>query len=365
MRTSIRIGRCDDMEDEKSGIDQSDVSAAASAHSRINIPLNLENWRDQPADVQKALMWFHQHILDEKMDWEDAKKALGYDNSVIFKVLKGSYEGSWKNVSKAIEGYKRLADQRGTIQQNEVVENHMMRLIHGGLDYAMANNSITMITGESRMGKTVSALRWRDLNNHGQSVYVSVPALGGTKVLLRKIAEAVGVNKNLAMVQIYEAICRSFNKNRMLIVDEAHRLLPQDRRSNPVNLELLRDIHDTTHCALALIATQRFDDELKKSQYMFEQILGRVGMPVRLPRRIKENDIMPILQQYIKEPTQRIVDMAVAVANELGRLGILVETLKIGSRIARKNKVEMTDSHFIIGLKARQQMMGECQYAKS
>lgn len=343
---------------------KTDIAEAASAHARINIPLNLDNWRDLDPEAQKELLWFHQHLLDRDMNWDEATEAVGYDRSTVFRWLKGTYEGSWKNAIKAISQYRRLCEKRGSIQANQIVKNGITELISGALDYALANNSITIVIGESRMGKTEGALMWRDANNHGASAYVVAPPTGGVKMFLRRIAETVGVNKNLSAPQLYEAICRSFNRNRMLIVDEAHRLLPGDRRSNPVCLEILRDLHDTTKCALALLATQRFDDELKRSHYQFEQILGRIGMPVRLYRRMRKTDYLPILRQYVKNPTEKLVAACGEIANHMGRLGILVETLKMASRIAAKSGGQpITDEHVFKSIALRRQMMGEQQYA--
>ncbi len=348
-------------------VDRSEQAAAASAGARINIPLNLDNWRTLDKAVQEEMLWLHQHLLDRRMTWDDAGAALNYDRSTVFRVLKGTYEGSWDNVIRAIRSYRKLAEVRGTIQKNEFVPNAISRLIHAGLDYALANNSITLIVGESRMGKTMSSMAWRDANNHGRSVYVIAPAYGGTKALLRDIASAIGVNKNLSAVQMHEAILRGFNRHRILIVDEAHRLLPGDRRCNPVNLEVLRDLHDRTGCALALLATQRFDTELRKSDYMFEQLLGRIGLPVRLPRKIKAEDIAPIIDQYVSRPGARLNEVCLGVANELGRLGILVERLKVASRIAAKeqrvDKPRITEAHVFKAIALGRQMMGETTYA--
>jgi DNA transposition AAA+ family ATPase len=341
------------------------AAEAASAHSRINVPLNLGNWKELDQDVQELLVWFHQHILDEKLNWNAAAEALGYDQSVIFRLLKGTYEGSWSNICGKIKSYKKIIENRGTIQQNEFVPNEISKLVAGGLDYALANNSITMVIGESRMGKSMAAIAWRNDNNHGRSVYVAAPPYGGTKMFLRRLAEAVGVNKNQATPSLLEAVCRSFNKHRILIVDEAHRLLPGDRRTNPVNLEILRDIHDQTHCALALIATQRFQDDLQKGAYMFEQLLGRIGMPVRLKRKIAQKEFRPIVEQYLKHPSEKVLDICNEIANQPGRLGILVETLKVASRISGKAKEKVNEEHFFKAVAIRRQMMGETQYAKT
>lgn len=346
-------------------VTKGEQAEAASAHARINIPLNLENWKHLPEATQKELLWFHQHLLDEGMKLEQAGEALDYDHTTVYRVLKGSYEGNWGNILKAIASYRKLLDSRGTIQKSEFAANRCTELIFGGLDYALANNSITLIVGESGQGKTMSARAWKRENNHGRAVLVTAPPYGGPKALLARIAEAVGVNKQLNFMQMQMCIYRAFNPHRVLIVDEAHRLLPGDRRAaNPVMLEILRDIKDETDCALALIATQRFSTELQKGEYMFEQVLGRIGMPVRLPRKMVEGDIEPILRQYFGRPGKAVMESALKIANELGRVRLLVEVLKVASRIAKRDGSRITEEHYFKSLKVREQMMGEAIYAK-
>jgi len=336
----------------------SDSAAASSAHSRINVPLNLDNWRALPDEIRSDLLWFHQHALDNHLSWKDCAEALNYDQSTVFRVLKGTYEGNWDNIARSIRSYRKLDAARGQIQRAEFVENRIAEIIFAALDYALANNSVTVITGESRQGKTVAAREWRDRNNHGRSVYVIAPAYGGTKALLRDIAAAVGVSRNLPATQMQESIIRAFNKNRLLIVDEAHRLLPGDRRTTPVNLEVLRDIHDRTGCALAFLATARFETELRRGEYMYEQLIGRIGMPVRLPKQLREDDILPIVNQYIPRPSRAFLDQALAIANAPGRLGILVETFRAASRLARKKNQRLAEEHFDAALKLRRKMEG-------
>ncbi len=340
-----------------------DQAVASSAGNRINIPLNLEHWKDLKPEVAGDLLWLHQHILDEELSWTAAEEALGYDKSTIFRILKGTYTGNWENICKEIRTYRKVATERAGIQKNDFVENSISRLIFSGLDYALASNSITQIIGESRQGKTMAVTEWARRNNHGRSVLVSTPGYGGNKMLLRRIAEAVGVNQRMGTADMFDAVCRAFNRNRILIVDEAHRLIPPDYRSAPVGLEMLRDLHDTTKCGLALIGTKRFDDALRKAgvRYMFEQYLGRIGMPIRLPNRIKASDVQDIVRQYIAKPSEGLIDKATVIANALGRLGILVELLRMASQIAKKAKSPVMEEHFDKALAVRKQMMGEAQ----
>lgn len=348
------------------GVTGSEIALAASANKRINIPLNLENWRHLEQPVQDDLLWFHQHCLDQELTLDQAAQALNYDKSTLFRVLKGTYEGSWKNVVDRIRSYKKIASDRAGIQRADFAENSISRLIWAGLDYAVANNSFTLIVGESGQGKTVACEAWRDRNNHGRSVLVEIPPIGGAKALLRCIADAVGVNKSQPTDNILEAVVRAFNPNRILILDEARRLLPSDTRGdcNPVKLEIIRYIHDRTKCAVAMIATQRFDDTLKKLSYQYEQVLGRIGQPVRLFRTIDEKDFLPILCQYFKRPSTKLSELVATIVNDQGRMRVLCELLKVATRIASKSRQPLDEEHFFKAFALRRQMMGEVMHAR-
>ena len=343
---------------------KSETALASSAHSRINIPFNLDNWKDLPDQTTDQLAWFHQHALEEGLNWKQCEAAVGYSNTTIYRALKGTYEGDWKKVISGIKSYRAIVAERCAIKNAHFCETRITKLVTGGLSYAMANNSIVKITGESRMGKTASAKWWRDQNNHGRTVFITAPAYGAARALLKEISLALGINRNTGLTNMHESILRAFNENRMLIVDEAHRLLPKDLRSEPVLLEILRDIHDRTGCGLALLTTRRFDEGVRKSEYQYEQILGRIGMPVQLPREFTWSDISAIVEQYLPRVPADLRKELTHIANSPGRLGILCETLKFASRISSKSQRSTSDETIRTAIATRRQMMGELQYAK-
>lgn len=349
----------DDSEDTR--IVPADVK---SALIRINVPLNLNNWREQPEAIATELAWFHQHALEENLTWQQCATALNYSTTTIWRSLKGVYTGDWQKVAHAIRGYRAIVSERHAIKHAAFRETRITKLVTGGLSYAMANNSITKITGESRQGKTASAKWWRDQNNHGRTVFVTAPTYGGSRALLKEIAVTLGINRNTGTTNMHESILRAFNENRMLIVDEAHRLLPRSRAGDPVLLEILRDIHDRTGCGLALLTTRRFDEGIAKTEYQYEQVLGRIGMPVQLPREFVWSDISPIVDQYTAQVPADLKKELLHIANQPGRLGILCETLKFSSRIAAKQDKAISPETLKTAIATRHQMMGEVQYAK-
>lgn len=354
---------------KRTPIGKSEQALASSANARINVSIDLTKWKHLTQDVQDELLWFHQHILDKQMSWEDVRKAVNLTHSTIYRCLKGTYEGSYDNVSANIRSYRRVLDSRKSITMGDFAETPVTKMIWTGLDYALTTSSITLIIGESGHGKSLAAAKWRDAHNHGRSVLVEAPPLGGTRDFLRVICEANGNNKNTSVSQMREALIRGFSPQRILIVDEAHRLIPRDGRTAPERIDFLRYIHDRTGCALALIATKRFREDMERSNYMFEQVLGRIGLPIKLPRQLEEEDILPIVEQYYREPSAKLIDACLAMANDAfpglqGRIRLMHHVLKFSTRVAASKQQPLAEEHFFAALKTREKMMGELYYAK-
>jgi DNA transposition AAA+ family ATPase len=311
--------------------DQPDSSPGASAGEskdhRINIPLNLANWKHLPESVRELLLWFHQFVIDHSLSFKDAGTAIGYDNSVVWRVLKGEYNGNYENVCSAISKFRQREERPLTLKKYQFAENSITQLIWNGLSYALNNQVIVLLIGESGLGKSVATQHWKQRNNHGKSVLIRAPFYGGTKALLREIGKAVGANLSLNCYDLHQAVLNGFNSTRILVVDEAHQLLPGSDSSKAVSLEILRDIHDRTGCGLALIATARLREELKKGKYLFEQLVGR-SRPIILPRNIKPADVEAIARQWIKRPSETALNLCVALAEKPGRLRNLTDTLK-------------------------------------
>lgn len=333
-----------------------DEATAASAHARINLPLNLGNWKDVPEKHHPSLLWFHQHILDEGMTWNDVAQAVRYDRNTIYKFLKGISTGSYDNFCQAIDSYRRIAEKRATIRRQEFVRNPVADLVFAALDYTVANRCMTLIVGESGMGKSTSLKAWRDANNHGVSVYVDCPPVGGNKGFLAAVAHSVGVNKNLPTPPMLEAVVRSFNPHRVLLLDNMHRCVPVDPRSPAKAFDIVQHIFDETGCSVAMAATSRLEGQMRGSTFMFEQTTGRIGTPVFLPAALEWPDIEGIVRQYIPKPAQDTRENALAIANGKGRIRQLVERLKLASRIAGKKKETLSDAHFHTAIRVRAQL---------
>jgi DNA transposition AAA+ family ATPase len=345
-------------------IDRSLQAEASSAHSRINIPLNLTNWRALPNDVAEELLWFHQWILDNNLTWDEAADAIGYDRSYVFKILKGygdaqNWRPNWKRIIEAIRKYRW--QQKKTQQHIEFGENSITQRICDSFRYATANHCITVVETESRMGKTYTAVHWsqQDQNNHGKTIFVTAPVVGGVAALIRLVGKRCGINAGGSTNNIAASVYSAFNRSRHLIVDEAHRLFPNDLRVvNPQKIEFLRDLHDQTGCAITLLVTARFRYAIKKGSYQYEQLVGRSKFTQIKPVITKE-DIEPIVRQFVKLRSKELMEKLTRIANEAGRLGVLTEVLRAARRAADSDKEPVGAVHIEEAIALRAENAGD------
>lgn len=338
----------------KKNPDKTAAAEASSAHAAINVPINLENWRGIDTATADDLLWYHQHLLAEKIGWDQVKKTIGYDKSTVFRVLKGTYNGSYENVAERIRDYRTSLRQ---VKRSAFAPNRISRLISSACDYVVVSEGIVEIIGESGQGKTTCGEDWMHRHNSGRTTMVEVPPTGGHRGFLRAMCSRVGANKNQAVIQMESSILRAYNPRRVLILDEAHRLIPTDRRANPATVEFIRHLHDTTGVPVALLVTSRFDALLRKSEYMFEQFLGRIDLQVKLPAEMTADDYLPMVEQFIAEPSPKLQRLCEDICNTWpGRLRALNKLLKFASRIASKAGDTLADKHVHQALRWREKL---------
>lgn len=335
---------------------------------RIELALNLEKWAHLADPQVEALTWFHQYVLDRAMTWGQAAEALGYHSgdpegpTIVLDALRGGYTGDWVALTKRIQAYRKIAAERAGIQHAEFRETPISKMIWSGIDYALAANCIVIIEGDSGHGKTIGATVWNDTQSKGRGVLMEAPAVGGTGPFIEEVGRAVGYQRRYSPCATREAVFGAFSADRVLIIDEATRLLPKGRTANPDKLEFLRELHDRKRVPLVFLTTRRFVTEMEQSNYVFEQILGRC-MPIRLPAVLEEASWRPILVQYFPKPSRAACEAAEKLANnrlprQKGRVRLLTQVLKLATRLASKEGGRLTEDHFFKALALREQMIG-------
>ena len=334
---------------------------AGMSRDLINIPDNVlqQAVRGYAQADQDDVQWLFSYATAELgCSRTRLCEAVGYDWTTIWRIATGTYGAGIEEFMGAVRDLKRrVADAAGA---TDFIETFVARRIWDTLDYALAGDlkggKIVLIVGPSGRGKTESVTEWARRNNHGRSVYVDTPESGGMRALYYEICGATRVNKGRKTSDLRDRIIGSFNRRRILIVDEVARLMPTGREVRVQEMEFLRRLHDKTRCAIALIATPAFEHMLETSrlQAYLEQLIGRIAEPLKIPETVYRDECRAILKAFGGDGSRELLDLSHTIANQRGRLRILFELLAQAAAVARRRSTPLTHAHLSAAWKRRQ-----------
>lgn len=309
-----------------------------------------------PEESRALILAYADRITtDPAVSWDDVQAETGYSSSVMSRVFRGEYAGNIANVVTALRRYfdrKSDAGARASYVPNQITDR-----VHRTIRYAAANETIALVVGPSRIGKTAAASAYAESPPaRGSTALVTCPPVGGTRELLRRIAAAFGVRcTSSSATAAIAALHRHLSPARLLILDEAQRMVPADRRSSPRMLELVRDLHDATRCPMVLIATTRLEEQLAASAYVHEQLIGRIMAPLRISGELAPADWQPIARQLVPDIGPAALEAlgGPAVVQSPQRLAALVHVLSIARRAADKAGRAPNDDDILAAIKWR------------
>lgn len=317
----------------------------------LNIPDNvlLDGIKGYSPDDQKDLEWMMSYARKELGNSRSRLcELLGTHYSTIFKICTGRYEASIRSFIEKVRDLRRRAVESG---QAGLIETVVTRKIWNTLDYALAGDlsggHMVMISGHTGRGKSFAGVSWCRSNNHGTSFYIDAPVGGGFRNFVVEIAKQAGVNTSRKTAELCERVTKSFNRRRIIVVDEVRRLMPGRSGERIDQLEFLRRLHDVTGCAVALICTPIFRHEMEHGYLRdyLEQFLGRLSETIEVPEKVRRDECLEICRAFNKRADKALVDRAVQFANEPGRLRVLFDDLRKAQLLATRQGETLGEKH--------------------
>lgn len=314
-------------------------------------------------DVRDPIVAFHAEILgNPAWNWRRVREAIGYDNSTMSKAFRGIYTGSYENIATAIASfYDRQAQ---VAAPDELVHTPIVKTIWSAMDYARANHTGTLVIGPSRTGKTATALAYaaqRDKRRLPVCVYIAAWPSGGVASVRSALCRRLGIPTRLNPAIADEKIIAGIGRSRLLIVDEAHRLLGS--KSGSKCLDYVRAITDEVKCGFAILATARFEEALLESAYMFEQLIGRIEAPIRVGEQIGPGDWQPIVAQFFADGLQALredtLQALARVAASSGHFASIVHVMHLAQRDASLQQKPLCDAHVRKAIEWRRQKFNQ------
>jgi len=330
------------------------AAAQRDADDRINrIPgyRAFEATANLPEDQMLAIRWLHGHYWDSGKSLGEIGKLIGYDGGNVSKLFHGKYEGDLDAVVKSINRYRKLTEERASVNRAPYIETQLYREIEEACQMALTYQKIVHIYGESQVGKTAALTHYAEKHNHGETIMVKVPAGGSMIAFCTAMATQLRMNPATKLAHLQPNIIRSITSRNLVLIDEAHRIFQARSYSGQTmkTADFIRDMQEDTGCGLVLCGTNVFREQMRDKgweQYL-KQFTRRPVMRKQLPDIPQRADLNAFARHYGMAPASGDAFLLQrAVVREHG-LGVWLTTLTAASRAATRQGKPMTWEHVL------------------
>lgn len=212
-------------------------------------------------------------------------QLLGVSIAVVSLYLKGEYNGNVAEIDRKVDELIER-DKAKVVEAKYNAEFVPTLAARKGMDimrFAHAEGEINVIFGAAGLGKTQMLKQYAKENS--SAVLIETDPSCNPKVLLRKIAEAVGANARGVNNELLEGIVAKLKgSERLLMIDEAELLSTR-------SLEFIRRIHDLAGVGIILAGMPRLLVNLKGKNNELAQLYSRVGFACDLGNALSDEDL--------------------------------------------------------------------------
>lgn len=324
---------------------QQDTAAVATLWDQYEVA--IKDCSNYSQEQTAALLWLNNLGRCESMTLAAMGDAIGYSPSVVQRALSGNYSAGMDKVIAGIYRYKSLYEARLEAGgKAPYVQTSMAQRIWDAADYARVRTQIVSVIGLTQRGKTTAIKEYA--RERGATVLVRCPVSPSPGKMIRRMAQAVGNTGTGNMDMYMDYLYRTITPQHLLVVDEIHQVILQERKLGIRTVETLREIADECGCGMLLIGTKVWCDALNKDMSwkgVLEQIVKR-GMTVALKDTLPVKDLRSLWQHYgLPEPDKDMSAYVKTVANDVG-LGRYTKLLGIGYTLSIKASEPYTWEHF-------------------
>jgi hypothetical protein len=185
------------------------------------------------------------------------------------------------------------------------------------LDVGLRGGKIVMVEGKQGVGKSEAAKAWCQMHQ-GEARYVTL-VTGGKTEHFRAIARALGIGEYGGM-SLQGRVEHFLQQSRiMLVIDEAHMLLPQSERISR-QPEMVNWIYglENWKVPIALVTTSMFTTRLKhmarQVTWNVAQFTRRIRHHVLLPESPTPADLKAIARKMLPDAKASCIDYLVSYA---------------------------------------------------
>jgi DNA transposition AAA+ family ATPase len=328
----------------------SNITVSAEVFKEV---LDIAQGKGECTEDQRQLAWwFFSYCRAQGLGYgyTEAGKALGYDSTTIYRFFHGKYGAKIGNLTDAIQRFKKITEERGTRVKLDFVETDVARNTFSACRAALVSQTVAFIYGDPQIGKTTALMEYARRNNHGQTIYVRMPASAGVQLFMKEFARSAYVSPESSFENLRDRILRRVDDKTLVIIDEAHQaFLSYQKRSQVKVLEVIREIYDRTGCGMVICMTTWGRDQFQRGSLslLVEQLRRRGTIRLNLPSRPSAGDIAKIARKFgLDAPTGAAKDVVADMLHTSG-LGMFIKFLQNGAVFAANQKQRLSWEHFL------------------
>lgn len=192
-------------------------------------------------------------------------------------------------------------DRHAAATRCQLASTRVADMVFKRLEFTRSGNDPALILGDARIGKTKSGATW-GVMYPGRGLVVTVPSDDTLTAFYYAHADALGLDytpstSTKALKFDIEFIIA--NSGLLFIYDESHFLVPQNytAKTPPARMNWVRSCLIDRGVGVAFFATRQsyqssMDKYVTKTQYQFEQWLGRIAPPLILPADLDSSELL-------------------------------------------------------------------------
>lgn len=330
---------------------------------RYRIPGDVVNKATAALDDEErsALRWLHSYAGERNYSLEEVASLLKqesgkpYSKDSVYQALTGRRAESGASLTPfvaAVQRLRKIEEARSGANRAPFIETVLTKRIWKICETALNFQRIAFIYGASQIGKSTALEEYQRTHNHGETIYVRMPARGSMGEFTRWLAKSLRISQGLKEWQIKDRIFSAIDDRMLLIVDQCHECFRSANYGERgiASLLFLMEIFDRCKCGIVLVGTTEFERGVMDSRFAgtLKQLTRRgLPKPLRLPDKPTADNLAEFAAAYGLPPaTEKALSLQTDTIRDHD-LGIWLTTMQAGQKIATKRKAPMTWDHVI------------------
>lgn len=303
-----------------------------------------------PDEHRSLIRWLHAHAFAQNWTLETTAAAIKRDPNTLYQVFTGRHQASKTAICEEILRLQTITLKREGTEKVGYIKTRLTKRIWDVCQATLTHQRISLIIGDTQIGKTTALKEYAKEHNHGETIYVSMPSGGTLGHFLEELARALRILGRHREMDLRRRILEAFDAKMLLIVDEAHQCLiaaassPHGSLRSIKTLEFIREIHDRTGAGIIISATPIFAREMEDGKFsgVLAQIYNRRLINLRLPRKPTTGDLSAFAAAYGLPPAEgKAADLQDRIATGQS-LGAWLTLLRMASGLAHRRKTTLT-----------------------